>query len=86
MTFVKLGTAFEKIANAIKGLANAFHKVFTKNNRLLILPSYPLTRYTCNKCGSRLIITGHNSSEINYVCTGCGKIHKARKGKVFGRF
>ena len=82
----RLSNPFGEIANAIKGVAKAFANVFKGNNDLPTLPSYQLTRYTCNKCGGRLSIMGHNSSEIIYVCTGCGKIHKAKKGKVLGRF
>lgn len=82
----RLCNPFEKIANALKCVANAFANVFKGNDDLPKLPSYHLTRYTCNKCGSRLIISGHTSSEIIYTCGGCGKIHKAKKGKVFGRF
>lgn len=82
----RLCNSFEKIANALKCVANAFANVFKGNDDLPKLPSYPLTRYTCNKCGGRLSIMGHNSLEIIYVCTGCGKIHKAKKGKILGRF
>ena len=84
--------AFEKLVYGLRNLGNtfainfmnAFNKTFGSTALQLEVPK--LTNYHCNKCGCRLIIVEHNQKEIIYECMGCGKIHKAYKNRLLGRF
>lgn len=84
--------AFEKLCHGLLqlckvfaiNLGNAFNKTFESTTLQLDMPN--LTNYHCSKCGCRLIIAEHNQKEIIYECMGCGKIHKAYKNRLLGRF
>ena len=70
---------FNKVTQAMNNLAATFQKTSIKINELNV------TDYDCT-CGSKLIITGHNNTEIFYECLDCGKSYKAKKNKLLGRF
>lgn len=84
-----LEKSFEKLICALRSLGNvisiAFFKTFKDCN--MVEREVPaVTKYHCNKCNGTLIIVDHNSTKIIYECLGCGKIHKASKDRVLGRF
>lgn len=71
---------FNKVTQAINTFAETLQKTTTiKINELNV------TNYDCT-CGAKLIITGHNNTEIFYECLDCGKRYKAKKNKLLGRF
>ena len=70
---------FNKVTQAMNNLAATFQKTSIKINELNV------TDYDCT-CGAKLIITGHNNTEIFYECLDCGKRYKAKKNKLLGRF
>ena len=45
-----------------------------------------ITNYNCPICGNILGIYSHNNYEIIYKCVHCGRLHKAKKNNVLGRF
>ena len=85
-----LANAFKNVAYQLRNIGNTFAIVFAKgfnNSQTLIKIDVPhLTKYHCTSCGCSLVVTGHDENFIFYLCLGCGKIHKARKNKVLGRF
>lgn len=70
---------FNEATKAMNNLAATFQKTSIKINELNV------TDYNCT-CGCKLIITGHNNTEIFYECINCGKSYKAKKNKLLGRF
>ena len=70
---------FNKVTQAINTFAETLQKTTIKINELNV------TDYNCT-CGCKLIITGHNNTEIFYECIDCGKSYKAKKNKLLGRF
>ena len=79
-----LNNAWKKVINAVKAFGNAIG-ICTRNARCIAY-EVKVTKYSCDVCQSMLILVGHNSDEIIYKCGSCGKIHKAKKGNVLGRF
>ena len=70
---------FNKFTHAMNTFAETLQKTTIKINELNV------TNYDCT-CGAKLIITGHNNTEIYYECLDCGKRYKAKKNKLLGRF
>lgn len=86
---MSLTKSFEKFICALRSFGNvlsiAFFKSF-KDLNMVEREVSAVTKYHCDRCNGTLIIVGHNSIEIIYECLGCGKIHKARKNRLLGRF
>ena len=78
-----MNKAWGNIANAAKNIVCSLIHVIQGFNT----PGHPpLTKYTCSRCNGRLSLEDHNKTTIFYRCLVCGKIHKARKNRVLGRF
>ena len=77
MTFKKVAKSLKRLADSLRNIGCIFAFQFAK---------LELTNYTCNSCGGRLAIEDHDADEIFYICCSCGKLHKAHKNQVLGRF
>lgn len=78
------------LVEAAQNLKKAFesfgHIIALTWNPLLRKEYIRLTKYYCSSCGNVLGIYSHNNAEIIYKCVHCGKLHKAKKNRVLGRF
>lgn len=78
-----MNQAVKNFQQAIRNLGNAFVSLFQKTGLQVDLK---WTNYNCTSCGCTLIIKEHTQDTIYYECYNCGKIHKAPKNRVLGRF
>ena len=75
----------KSILHTSKIISKTFGQLFKHENEHLVNP-INFTKYKCDKCGSMLLLCKNEPNAIYYQCINCGKIHKANKGKILGRF
>lgn len=82
--------ALNEFANSLilmaKSVTSIINRTLSKKDKKEFLLGPHYTNYRCDKCDCSLVMCKNTANSIYYQCINCGKIHKANKGKILGRF